>query len=126
MPFAIIKRYLLPYLLITFMAFSIWISLVMVVDGWLPVSAFLFLVAVMLGALPVLVYLDYRDVKAMVIEVIELKKGNKAMSQAEVTQKAIGMIAEKLSIPEFLVSYFANKAIEKFELRKSIQLSKDE
>jgi c-di-AMP phosphodiesterase-like protein len=125
MPLAIVKRYLLPYLLTTFLAFSLWVSIDIAVDGWLPVLAFVLLLAAMLMTMPVLAYLDYHDVKAMVIEIIEVKKGNKTMSKAEVTQKTIGMISEKIALPEFLVSFFANKAIEKYESRSKTQLTQE-
>ncbi len=99
--------------------------MIVMADGWIPALAFILFLVAIVATIPVLAYMDYRDVKAMVIEIIEVKKGNKAVSQAEVTQKAIGMISEKLSLPEFLVAFFVNKAIEKYESGKATALAQD-
>lgn len=125
MLFAVIKRYLFPYFIITIVASFLWGSMIMMADGWIPALAFILFLVAIFATIPVLAYMDYRDVKAMVIEIIEVKKGNKTVSQAEVTQKAIGMISEKLSLPEFLVAFFVNKAIEKYESGKTTSLAQD-
>lgn len=89
----LIRRYLIPYVgwclaaLITFVL-AVWFS-----DGLLPTLVFMALIATLILGLPILVYLDYREVKFHIKNVREISKGNG--DTAEYIERAVGMVAEK-------------------------------
>lgn len=104
----LIRRYLIPYLgwsLAALIAFALttWFS-----DGFLPTLAFMVLVSTIILGLPVLLYLDYREVKSHIKNVREISKGQGDAS--EYIEKAVGVVAGKTGIPEFLVGFFFDKS----------------
>lgn len=111
---SIVRRYILPYIFYSVLAaiavaVSIWCF-----DGIVAYASFLAFIVLLVGLIPFLVYRDYREVKDYIVELNEMRKGGPV--PASIVEKTVALAAEKTGVPEFIIDYFAAKALAAIKL----------
>jgi O-methyltransferase involved in polyketide biosynthesis len=117
--FMILKRHLPTYLMWVFGSLVVWILATLSFDGLLPTLAFFAFIGTIILVLPVLMYLDYREVKSHLSNLKNISKGEG--DATEYVDMAIAKIAEKAGVPEFMVPWLASagkKAVTRFNEQK--------
>lgn len=103
----IIKRYLASLIGWTFLATCLWLSLIWIEDGWLPIAGFFLVLAVALFSVPIKMYMDYREIRDQVLQLNEVCKGQGDLAPY------LGILAEKIAektgMPALLVEFLVGK-----------------
>lgn len=119
MYFLILKRYLGNLILSVLLAVATWFALIWCWDGWL-IAGFALVMAALIVTIPLLLYLDYREIREHVVQLNEVRKG-----QGDATayiDMLVEKVAEKSGLPSFLVAFIvkrSQKSIEAWRLKKA-------
>lgn len=104
----LLRRYLLPLIGYSILAALLVVVCVWNFEGFLPVLSFGVFLGVVLFCIPVLIYIDYKEVKGHIRSLNDVRKGGAV--PADYVEKTIALAAEKTGVPEFVVSYFFRRA----------------
>jgi hypothetical protein len=113
MYFLILKRYLGNLILSVLLAVATWFALIWCWDGWLPVAGFALVMVALIVTIPVLLYLDYREIREHVVQLNEVRKG-----QGDATayiDMLVEKVAEKSGLPSFLVGFIVKRSQQSIE-----------
>ena len=102
-----LKRYLFGMLRWTLSAACLWIALIWMADGWLPVGGFALVVATALLSIPVHVHRDYRDIRQQLLLLNEARKGQGDFMPF--LGVFVAKIAEKTGMPALLVEFMVRR-----------------
>lgn len=108
MYFLILKRYFGNLILSVLLAMATWFTLIWCSDGWLPIAGFALVVTALIATIPVLLYLDYREIREHVVQLNEVRKG-----QGDATayiDMLVEKVAEKSGLPSFLVGFIVKRS----------------
>lgn len=120
MYFLILKRYFGNLILSVLLAMATWFTLIWCWDGWLPLAGFALVMTALIATIPVLLYLDYREIREHVVQLNEVRKG-----QGDVTayiDMLVEKVAEKSGLPSFLVGFIvkrSQKSIDAWRQKKA-------
>jgi hypothetical protein len=120
MYFLILKRYLGNLILSVLLAVATWFALIWCWDGWLPIAGFALVMVALIVTIPLLLYLDYREIRDHVIQLNEVRKGQGGATAY--IDMLVEKVAEKSGLPSFLVAFIvkrSQKSIEAWRLEKS-------
>lgn len=110
----IISWYLIPYISAVAIALVVWIISILATDGIIPISIGLIFFLIMICTIPIMVYLDYRKLKDLVIK--GATAYNEPGKRIDFYQEMTTMAAGRFGFPEVLAEYIIQRIVIKFNL----------
>jgi hypothetical protein len=99
-----IKRYLPTALLVSFIAGCLWVALIIYAEGWIPALGGIGWLLATVLTIPVMMYLDYREMRSQMQELQEALMVNGSVSSTKVVDSLVSTLGGKFGIPESLLS----------------------
>jgi hypothetical protein len=100
----LIKRYVPTTLLISFITGCLWVALIIYAEGWIPTLGGIGWLLATVLTIPVMMYLDYREMRAQMKELQEALTANGSVSSTRVVDSLVSSLGGKFGIPESLLS----------------------
>jgi hypothetical protein len=110
----LISWYIVPYLTAIIIALVAWIVAIYATDGIVPVVCGLIMLGIVVFTIPVMIYMDYRTVKEMVLRGVTAYQ--EPERRTEFFQQVAVTISSQMGMPEFLAEYAVSRVIKKFNL----------
>lgn len=110
----LVSWYIVPYLTAVALAFVTWLIAIYNTNGAIPVICGLILLGVAIFTIPVMIYMDYRTIKDLVVFGAESYKDPEKRTKffQEISVRASG----QLGVPEILAEFIVKRLIKKFNL----------
>ncbi|MEG0869477.1 MAG: hypothetical protein RSD49_06600 [Hafnia sp.] len=113
----LIRRYLFPHIGYSVLAALLMLVCVWNLEGFIPALSIMVFFSVVIFCIPLMVFLDYREVKSHVHSLNDIRKGGAI--PGDYIEKTVALAAEKTGMPEFVVSYFVRKVLSVTKLKSS-------
>lgn len=110
----LISWYILPYITAILIATVAWIVAIYTADGFVPIVCGLILLCIAVFTIPVMIYMDYRTIKDLVLFGADAYKepAKRGMFYEDITVR----VGNQLGVPEVIAKYVIKRVIKKFNL----------
>lgn len=100
--FLLLRRYLPTLVVISFTTACLWTALIIYTDGLWPVlGGALWLLSTLL-TVPVMAWLDFRDMRAQVKEIKAALGSDGALASTKAVENLLGLVGNKMGVPDAL------------------------